>query len=159
MKRVDKVKIHIGIGHGGKRMAASLKSLEKKIEENQKAAWYENSLIMLKIRNENLYKKKYGTFERYLEDRWNFNSRRGQRLMRSAEFMQILEKNPVENAAQNDKMGRQEDVILPKNERQIRPLIEKLEHNGQRIEVWARAVDSGKKITAELVQTKNVGWI
>ena len=49
---------------------ASLKKLEKKIENNAKAAWYENNLILLKIRNEKLYKKKYGTFEKYLEERW-----------------------------------------------------------------------------------------
>ena len=54
-------------------MAVSLKKLEKKMEENQKAAWNDNNLIMLKIRNEKLYKKKYGTFEKYLEERWNIS--------------------------------------------------------------------------------------
>ncbi len=135
-------------------MAVSLKSLEKKIEENAKAAWHENNLIMLKIRNEKLYKKKYGTFEKYLEARWNLGKQRGHRLMNSAEFMQLLEKNPVEKVAQNDKLGDKKEVILPKNERQIRPLLEKLEHNGERIKVWEKVVETGEKINAELVQTK-----
>ncbi|HKK67531.1 MAG TPA: DNA N-6-adenine-methyltransferase, partial [Bacteroidales bacterium] len=44
--------------------------------------------------------------------------------------------------------------ILPKNEGQCRPLLEKLEHNGERLKVWAEVVETGEKITAELVQTK-----
>jgi len=40
-----------------------LAKLEKRIEANTKAAWRENGLIMLHIRNSGLYKAKYGTFE------------------------------------------------------------------------------------------------
>jgi DNA modification methylase len=135
-------------------MAVSLKNLEKKIESNAKAAWHENNLIMLKIRNEKLYKKKYGTFEKYLEDRWNVGKQRGHRLMNSAEFMQLLEKNPVEKVAKKGKIGDFSEPILPKNEGQCRPLLEKLENNGERIKVWAEVVGTGEKINAELVQTK-----
>ena len=117
-------------------MSKLLKKLEKRIEANQKSVWYENTLLLLKIRNEKLYKKKHDTFESYLCDRWGFSARRGQRLMRSAEFMQIAVKSRVENAAQKDKLGRIENAILPKNERQIRPLLENLNHNGERIKVW-----------------------
>jgi len=108
----------------------------------------------LKIRDEGLYKKKYGTFEKYLEDRWDFGARRGQQLMRSAEFMQIAVKSSVENANQKEKMVRIENAILPKSERQIRPLLQKLENNGQRLKVWANVVETGEKINAELVQVK-----
>jgi len=73
-------------------MSKQLAKLEKRIEDNKNAAWYENNLIMLKIRNEELYKKQYGTFEKYLEDRWGFGRERGHRLMKSAEFMQIAQK-------------------------------------------------------------------
>ncbi|MBF0258347.1 MAG: hypothetical protein HQK62_05825 [Desulfamplus sp.] len=90
------------------------------------AAWYENNLIMLKIRNEGLYKKKYGTFEKYLQDRWGFSRIRGHQLMKSAEFIQIAEKTMSQNANQNGELVRIPEVILPKNEGQIRPLLDKL---------------------------------
>jgi len=135
-------------------MAASLKKLENKMETNQRAAWYVNSLILLKIRDEGLHKKKYGTFEKYLDDRWGFGRDRGYRLIRAAEFMQIAVKNQPENVAKKDKFGYIPEVILPKNEGQCRPLIDKLKHNGERIKVWAEVVGTGEKINAELVQTK-----
>ena len=68
--------------------------------------------------------------------------------------MQIAVKSRVENAAKKDNFGRIENAILPKNERQIRPLINKLENNGQRLKVWAEVVGTGEKITAELVELK-----
>ena len=42
------------------------------------------------------------------------------------EFMQIALKDHAENVNQNDKMVYISETVLPKNERQIRPLIEKL---------------------------------
>ena len=133
---------------------ASLKTLEKRIEDNHKAAWYENRLILLKIKNEDLYKKKYGTFEKYLKSRWDHERAHGYRLMQSAEFMQIAVKNHEDIVSQKDGMGDIGELILPKNERQCRPLINNLKHHGERIEVWAEVVETGEKITAELIQTK-----
>ncbi|MBF0230719.1 MAG: hypothetical protein HQK63_14220 [Desulfamplus sp.] len=52
--------------------------------------------------------------------------------MKSAEFIQIAEKIIPENATQNSELGRLPEVILPKNEGQCRPLLEKLKHNGER---------------------------
>ena len=135
-------------------MSKLLKKIEKRIEDNQKAAWYENNLLLLKIRDEDLFKKKYETFEKYMEDRWSFGIRQGQRLIRSAEFMQIALKNHADNATENYKFGRVEDVVLPTSEWQIRPLLEKLNHDGERLHVWAEVISCGEKITAELVQTK-----
>jgi hypothetical protein len=89
-----------------------------------------------------LPKNKYGTFEKYLEERWGFSRIRGHRLMKSAEFMQIAQKNLTEKVAQNGELGDFSEVILPKNERQIRPLLEKLKHNGERIKVWCEVVGS-----------------
>jgi len=132
----------------------AIKKLEKRIESNQETTWYENNLLMLKIRDDGLYKKKYGTFEKYLEDRWGFGRTRGHRLIKAAEFMQIAVKNQAGKVAQNGKMGDKIEAILPKSERQIRPLIEKLNNNGQRLKVWAEVVGTGEKINAELVQTK-----
>ncbi len=69
--------------------------------------------------------------------------------------MQIAVKNQPENVAKKDKFGYIPEVILPKNEGQCRPLIDKLKHNGERIKVWAEVVGTGEKINAELVQTKS----
>jgi mRNA degradation ribonuclease J1/J2 len=96
-----------------------------------------------------LYKKQYGTFEKYLKERWGYNPRRGQQLMKSAEFMQIAEKTMSQNANQNRELVRISEVILPKNEWQCRPLLEKLKHNGERIKVWCEVVGTGEKINAE----------
>ena len=125
-----------------------LKKLEKRIEANQKAAWYENNLLLLKIRNEKIYKKKYKTFEGYLESRWGFKETHGYQLMKSAELMLAM---TTENLRKSNVIA---EVQLPKNEAQTRPLVNKLSHNGQRLKVWANVVETGEKITAELVHTK-----
>jgi len=132
-------------------MSKLLKKIEKKIEANREAAWYENNLLLLKIRDEGLYKKKYGTFEKYLEDRWEFGKRRGYQLMKSAELMQIMTNQKVHK---KEEFVHKKEPVLPANEGQTRSLIEKLEHNGQRLKVWASVVETGEKINAELVQTK-----
>ena len=134
---------------------ASLKKLEKRIEDNAKAYWFESNLIMLKIRDENLWgKKKYGTFENYLKVRWNYGKSYGHELMNAAEFMQITYKDQVEKVRQNEVLADFIEPVLPKNERQCRPLLRKLNHHGERIKVWAEVVETGEKITAELVQTR-----
>ena len=148
---------HILINHENhkrQKMSKLLKKIEKRIQQNKEAAWYENNLLLLKIRDEGLYKEKYITYEKYLEDRWGFSKQRGHQLMKSAEFMQIAVKNQAEKVNQKDKLVDLPELILPKNERQIRPLINKLENNGERIKVWAEVVGTGEKINAELVQTK-----
>jgi len=135
-------------------MSRLLKKIEKRIQANKEAAWYENNLLLLKIRDEGLYKKKYGTFEKYLEDRWEFSKQRGYQLMNSAEFMQIAIKNHARNVNQSKELVDIPEAVLPENERQLRPLIQKLENNGERLKVWANVVETGEKINAELVQTK-----
>jgi hypothetical protein len=129
-------------------MSKLLKKIEKRIEANQKAAWYENNLLLLKIRNEKIYKKKYKTFEEYLESRWGYKETHGYRLMRSAELLQLM---TTQNLSQTEEKGQ---VLLPKNEKQTRVLINKLNNNGERLHVWTEVISCGKKITAELVQTK-----
>ncbi|MBF0260089.1 MAG: hypothetical protein HQK62_14895 [Desulfamplus sp.] len=53
-----------------------------------------------------------------------------------------------QKVSQNGELGHFSEPILPKNERQIRPLLEKLKHNGERIKVWCEVVGTGEKITA-----------
>jgi DNA modification methylase len=129
-------------------MSKLLKKLEKRIEANQKSVWYENNLLLLKIRDENLYKKKHETFVKYLKSRWGYEESHGYQLMKSAELMQLM---TAENLRQNKEKA---EVLLPKNEKQTRVLINKLSNNGQRIKVWGDVVGSKEKITAALVQSK-----
>ena len=131
-----------------------LAKLEKRIEANTKAAWRENGLIMLHIRNAGLYKAQYGTFESYLEKRWDYGISHGKRLMASADFMQKLSFCGSENMAEIAPIGAKTPPVLPANEGQIRPLLTCLNHDGERLKVWADVVQDGEKITAGLVQRK-----
>lgn len=128
-------------------MSKELKKLEKMIDSNIKAAWLQNGRIMLKIRDEGLYKVKYDTFENYLEKRWNYERTRGHRLINSAEFMLKL-------TAEMLPIGNKKDEVLPQNEAQIRPLIEKLSNDSERVKVWHDVISENKPITAKLVQEK-----
>lgn len=69
--------------------------------------------------------------------------------MKAAEFMRSALKFASEKPALEGVSGAEDvhkkavfvDISptdLPRNEGQIRPLIEKLEHNGERLKVWAR---------------------
>jgi len=78
--------------------------------------------------------------------------RHGRRLMCGVDFLRKLTET---NRTQNAEMGPAETPVLPSNERQIRPLLTDLQHDGERIHVWSEVVQAGeKKITAELVQRK-----
>lgn len=151
-----------------KKSTHELSRREGRIERNNRMGeklWYENGLIMLSIRDENLHKEKYGTFESYLEERWGISRRHGHRMTTAAEFMRsalkIASEKPAlegdsgaENVTQNAVLGHISQADLPRNERQIRPLIEQLEHNGERLKVWADVVATGEKPTQRLVEAK-----
>ena len=132
----------------------TLAKLEKRIEANTRAAWCENGLIMLHIRNAGLYKAKYGTFESYLETRWDIARRTGYQQLAAAEFIQKLEFCGKKDSDELCAIAHKTDAVLPANEGQIRPLLTCLNHDGERLKVWADVVRDGEKITASLVQRK-----
>jgi len=131
-----------------------LAKLEKRIEANTKAAWRENGLIMLHIRNAGLYKAKYGTFEKYLEERWDITRSRGYRLLSGVELVQKLACCTENDSGKLSPIGDKKTIDLPENEAQVRPLIECLNHDGERLHVWQEVAKAGEKITAALVQRK-----
>lgn len=151
-----------------KKSTYELSKREKRIERNNtlgEKLWYENGLIMLSIRDENLHKEKYGTFENYLQERWGIGRTRGHQMVSAAEFMRtalkfVSEKPALEGDSGADNVHKKGVFVnisapdLPRNEGQIRPLIEKLEHNGERLKVWADVVATGKKPTQRLVEEK-----
>ena len=102
---------------------AVLAKLEKRIEANTKAAWRENGLIMLHIRNTGLYKDKYGTFEDYMRIRWECSQSKGHRIMSSAEFMHKLTYCTEKDSAKTMPIGIVSAIKLPQNKGQVRPLL------------------------------------
>ena len=94
----------------------SLNKVEEQIETNVRKAWYDNGLLLREIRDDKLYKKKYGTFEEYADQRWGWQRRHVYRMIEAAERFQA-----IENVSQNGSLGHK---ILPSNESQVRPLTE-----------------------------------
>jgi hypothetical protein len=141
-----------------KELAQSNKKLaayEKQIDKNIKAAWYENNIILVKIRDEGLYVEKYGTFENYLNDRWGHDKSTGYRLIGSVELCQKLE---LQMSPIGDKKAPLSVSVLPENESQVRPLLTGLKTDSERAKVWDEVVEQskneGRKITAAYVQQK-----
>ena len=92
----------------------SLNKVEEQIETNVLKAWYDNGLLLREIRDDKLYKKKYGTFEEYADQRWGWKKSRAYQMIDAAERFQA-----IENVRKN---GSFADKILPSNEAQVRPL-------------------------------------
>lgn len=109
---------------------------------------------MLHIRNAGLYKEKYGTFEAYLEKRWDIARRTGYQQLAAAEFIQKLEHFSKNDSVEMCAIAHKTAPVFPANESQVRPLLDSLNHDGERIKVWADVVQDGEKITAALVQRK-----
>jgi len=127
---------------------ATLKKLETRIETNIKKAWYENGLCMMEIQQNGLYKKDYGTFKKYIKDRWGYSEQHGYRMIDSAETYQLLDH---EKLTQKDDLGELSEPVLPENERQIRPLLE-LETYGEKAHVWRTVIDKYDRISARVIK-------
>lgn len=149
----------------GRREYAKLNKAIHDCDKTLEKVWYAKGMMMLKMRESGLYKYGQGkptfdetgkevewTFEYWLHIEHQITKMRGYQLLNAVNFLRKLEAAKVN---QNDKMVYSETQLLPTNERQIRPLLTDLEHDGERIYVWQEVVNSGeKKITAELVQRK-----
>ena len=127
----------------------SLKALEAKIESNVKNYWYETGAILIEIRDRELYKKNYGTFEGYIKDRWGWERRHGYRLIEAAEISLKIEHQNV------SKKGDFGHIEMPTSEGQIRPLTS-LSNDAEKVHVWKKATETakleGKRVTAEVVE-------
>jgi phage N-6-adenine-methyltransferase len=135
-----------------------LRAIEKRIGDNIKAAWYQNGLLLIQIRDEKLYTDKYATFENYITERWQFSRQRGYQLLDAASLTQKIEFLQSENLTEKGENCKQIVDILPANEGQIRPLLTSLKTDSERIAVWKNVVYDSQgdevKITAAYVQNK-----
>lgn len=117
-----------------------LAKLEKRIEANTKAAWKENGLMMLYIRDSGIYKFEYGTFKNYLNVYWKIDESRGYRLLDGIEFVRKLEHCSKNESVKNSPTGEFSAINLPANEWQIRPLVNGLKNDSERMHVWGEVV-------------------
>ncbi len=120
---------------------------EARIERAQRNAYYEIGLDLKAIRDKGLYKVdrsarvngrySFQTFDEYCEERWELDLRHANRLIAAA--------------ALAEKMGPI-GPILPTRESHLRPFLERLENDDERLEAWQQLVAAGpERITARLV--------
>ena len=114
--------------------------LEKLIDKNIKAAWYQNGLILTKIRDDKLYSKnhggKYDSFEEYISDRWGYSKRQGYRLLNASELTQKIAQVQQKTLTNKDEKSKQIVYFLPENESHLRPLIDSFKTDSERVKVW-----------------------
>ncbi|WP_323313627.1 hypothetical protein [Anabaena cylindrica] len=143
-------------------IALELGTLEGRIEKGFRAFW-DIGQSLSQIRDKQLYRQSYKTFDEYCLNRWEMSRRSAYRLIQAAlvyenvtresqSFVNVIHgsQNPETCGSQsfvNVTRGSQ-NQILPTNERQIRPLVT-LPPEKQR-EAWAKAVSTApnSKVTA-----------
>lgn len=114
----------------------------KRCETVIKRGWdtfVEVGRALAKIQRDRLYREHFRSFEAYCRDRWQYGKSHAHRLIGAAEVVEHL--SPIGD-----------DMPLPINEAQVRPLIG-LSHEDQ-VKAWKAAVDDarGKKVTALIVR-------
>jgi phage N-6-adenine-methyltransferase len=110
---------------------------QEQIIERGLQTFYEVGEALAKIREGKLYRSEYGTFEDYLEQRWNISKMHAYRLMEASTIHNNLKSNQL--------------VTLPTTESQTRPLAQ-LESEYQ-AHVWQQAVataPNGKPTSAHV---------
>ena len=135
----EESKVHVPVVVKGEEPLSSHELQRKNIfEENIEEALmspFKAGEALKGIREEQLYREDYETFSEYCEGRWNLGRRRADQLILASDTLKNLEGCKV----------------LPKNERQIRPLLG-LGGPLQK-QAWEEAVEkSPKKITGDTVK-------
>ncbi|MBD2628928.1 hypothetical protein H6G56_21110 [Anabaena variabilis FACHB-164] len=151
----------------GEAITVELGRLEDRIEKGLRAFW-DIGQSLGQIRDKQLYRQSYKTFDEYCLNRWEMSRRSAYRLIQAALVYENVTRGSqsfvnVIHGSQNPETitcGSQSFVnvthgsqnqILPTNERQIRPLVT-LPPEKQR-EAWAKAVSTAPngKVTADYV--------
>lgn len=88
-----------------------------------------------------LYREEYSTFDEYCERRWDISGTHGYRLIKAAQCHDWL------------KLKLPKGALLPRNESQLRPLVENLEP-GKWVQAWQRVIadTQGVRLTADSVE-------
>jgi hypothetical protein len=150
--------------------ATKLYAIEKRINTNIKAAWYQNGLLLMQIRDSGMYKaikirdengekaSKWTTFEAYIIDRWHFGESRCYQIMDAADLTQKIAFQQQKTLTDKGEKVPPKVEFFPTSERHLRPLLTSLKTDHERIAVWQNVVYDSKgdevKITAAYVQIK-----
>lgn len=96
---------------------------EARIEQAQRNAYYVVGMALTDIRDAEMWRERnvYDNFEEYCEDRWEFARRRQFQLMAAAAFADKVHKSALH---------------VPSRESHVRPLLERLEVDDDRLAVW-----------------------
>lgn len=124
-------------------MSKELKRIEKQIDNNIRAAWKQNGILLLKIRDENMYQEDYGTFENYLEKRWDYDRSRGYQLINAAEMSKKMDLVDPEMSKIFDKESHAKELLTG------------LKTDSERLrvaELVAEKTNDGEKVTAAIVR-------
>ena len=101
---------------------------------------------------------KYATFENYITERWQFSRQRGYQIINAADLTQKIAFYQAESLTDKDEKSAPKVHFLPSSETHLRPLIDSLKSDSERIAVWQNVVYDSKgekvKITAAYVQKK-----
>lgn len=125
-----------------------LEERESRIERAQRNAYYEIGLDLKAIRDKRLYKVdrpaqvngrySFQTFEEYCEQRWEWSRIRAHQVIEAADLAFKMFTNVN---------------ILPNREAHIRPLLDRLKTDDERLAVWQQVVASQpERVTAGLVE-------
>jgi protein gp37 len=110
-------------------LCGALEHSEQKIERATRNAFYEVGTELRHIRDQRLYRERYGTFEDYCQERWEWTAQHVGRLIMSADVVDQIE--PIGS-------------ILPDRESHVRPLL-LLDEPDQRAEAWKAALAAAEK--------------
>jgi len=104
------------------------------------------------IRDQELYRQSFKTFEEYCARKWQYAKAHVYRLIGAAETMRILSPIGDKAASPADNLSPIGDMLLPANEAQLRPLLGLKPQDVKT--AWTDAVKAarGRRVTAKLVQ-------
>lgn len=121
-----------------------LEQLENVVVENFQT-FVQVGQALAEIRDRKLYRRKAMTFEKYCKELFDIAKSRAYELISAADV--------VENVRHGGRFNDEQQILLPLNERQVRPLA-KLRPE-QQIAVWQAAVDSAPqgKVTASHINS------
>jgi len=125
----------------GANLSAADRTFLEKQEKTIAAGWKTFVEVGTALKNIHDYKdgllyKRFGTFEDYCREQWEFGRAYAYRLMDAAEIY-------IEMSPRGDKNG---DAILPSSEKQIRAL-KRLPSKELRKEAWSQALESAGEVS------------
>ena len=106
---------------------AELDEREHRIETAERNAYLVRGQELRAIRDGQLFRERWQTFEEYCEERWELAKQRVYQLIGAADFAEKVHHG---------------GLFVPARERHIRPLLERLQDDADRLAVWRSLLDT-----------------